>query len=286
MLKHYGGKGPALHFSHANGFPPGAYSQLLEEFCPEFSLWVSHHRPLWDEAAPETLHSWEVMADDLVVELQRLDEPVVGIGHSMGAAVQMMAAMKRPDLFAGLVLIEPVLIKRRYLAILSLINRVNPAIFPLVRRTLQRTSLWPDVNQAFRHFRRKRVFSRISDDVLWDYVNHGTRTSDQLGEELRDGSSQVELVYGKDWEARVYTQVPDMWGVLTSLDLPVLGFRGNKTDTLLRSAWRSWQKKAPGHTHIEFDGLGHLLPFEEPQHVAGEIKGWLMSQPLASWRQR
>lgn len=51
-------------------------------------------------------HPGDLMVDDAVALLEQLDRPVV-IGHSLGGAVGLTAAVRRPDLLRGLVLEDP-----------------------------------------------------------------------------------------------------------------------------------------------------------------------------------
>lgn len=52
-------------------------------------------------------HPGEVMVDDAVAILEQLDEPPVVVGHSLGGAVALVAAVRRPELVRALVLEDP-----------------------------------------------------------------------------------------------------------------------------------------------------------------------------------
>ncbi len=52
-------------------------------------------------------HPGEVMVDDAVAILEQLAEPPVVVGHSLGGAVALNAAVRRPDLVRALVLEDP-----------------------------------------------------------------------------------------------------------------------------------------------------------------------------------
>ena len=51
-------------------------------------------------------HPGDLMVDDAVALLEQLDRPVV-VGHSLGGAVALAAAVRRPELVAALVLEDP-----------------------------------------------------------------------------------------------------------------------------------------------------------------------------------
>ena len=262
-----GGEGPLLHFSHANGFPPLAYRALLEPFLESHEVIASLHRPLWQPSPePSSLGSWQIFADDLIQLLEQFDQGVTSIGHSMGAAAILLAASQRPELFKSLVLIEPVLVPRHFLFLLHFFGRFSREKIPLVRKTLARVDRWSSRKEAFQHFRPKNVFKNISDEVLWDYIEHGVEEID--GEACR-------LTYSKEWEAHCYTKVHNLWNLLAKVSVPLLAIRGQDSDTIFPSAWRKWRQMSPTHTFLDIPDAGHLLPFEKPDSLAATIKAWL-----------
>jgi len=99
---------PLIVFTHANGYPPESYETLLEPLLAHFRVATVEHRPLWGaDAAPRTL-DWQVYAGDLIATLEReVDEPVFLVGHSMGATIGMLAALRAPSLFRGIVALDP-----------------------------------------------------------------------------------------------------------------------------------------------------------------------------------
>src|SRR5690606_31917969 len=111
------GEGPLLHFAHANAYPPGVYRQFLTELSADFHVLAMDQRPLWPGEQPEQLHSWHPLADDLVDFLEaRGAGEIIGVGHSLGAVITMVAAIRRPVLFRRLVLVDPVFLAPQILA--------------------------------------------------------------------------------------------------------------------------------------------------------------------------
>lgn len=264
-----GGPGAPLHFAAANGYPPGAYRAFLEPFAQSHEVVASLHRPMWDSPPPiESFDSWTVFGEDLANLLAEVGHPVVSIGHSMGTAAILMAAIKKPELFRSLVLIEPVLVPRRYLLALRVFGRLAPHKIPLVQRTLNRVDRFSSRLEAFEHYRPKAVFSAIDDAVLWDYVEYGTR-------EIEPGV--FALSYPKDWEARCYTLVHNLWRLLPRLKVRTLAIRAQDSGTLATASWEKWQALAPEVDFVEIPESGHLLPFEQPEQLAATILDWLRS---------
>lgn len=265
-----GGQGDYLHFSHANGYPPAAYRALIGQLTESHQLITSVHRPLWQPTpAPDSVKSWRVFADDVLDLLQAHSAPVFSVGHSMGATAIVLAAVREPHLFRGLVLIEPVLVPRRYLMLLRFFARFAPRQVPMIRTTLQRQQRWSNRQEAFAHYRPKGVFRRIPDEVLWDYVKYCL---------VDESDGSVSLQYSREWEAHCYKLVHNLWRVLPRLRIPVLGIRGADTTTLSAASWQRWQALSPQHDYIEMAGAGHLLPFEQAEPLAAHIKNWMAAQ--------
>ena len=261
--------GSAIHFSHANGYPPLCYRALLSPFEIDHTVIASEHRPLWDHSGePDSLRSWEQLGDDVQGLLPEMGNSVISIGHSMGSAAVLMAAVKKPDYFHKIILIEPVLVPRFATLILQVLPSLARRAWPLARQTISRVDSWVNRDAVFAHFRPKRVFRRISDEVLWDYVNSGT-VIDELG--------NSKLAYSKEWELQCYLKVYNCWELFKSLKVPSLIVRGAESNTLSRKAWTRLKKISPQSECIEIPNSGHLVPFEQPEILASKIIDWIDS---------
>jgi pimeloyl-ACP methyl ester carboxylesterase len=265
----FGGHGPLLHFAHANGYPPGCYHGLLDRLGENHQVIAIRQRPLWPNSSPESIESWHDMAEDLITLFDQSGfREVIGVGHSLGAVVTMTAAVERPELFRALVLIEPVFLMPAILQ--RFVERAaseRPEDIPWVTIAQSRRNHWSSRQAAFQHFRPKRVFARLSDDSLWDYVDNALH---------QDGSGGYELTYPPEWEARIYALPPtDVWQRLPQVTQPTLAVRGAESDTLAPAAWQLWQVSQRAASFVEMAGSGHLLPLENPAEVADQINQFL-----------
>lgn len=259
----FGGNGPTIHLAHANGFPAGSYRVLTNELTSEFHVIGMQARPLWPNSDHRTFRSWYDAADDLI---QFLDSQgwknIIGMGHSFGAICTVIAANKRPDLFSKLVLIEPVVLPNfvyqltRYTP-KGLLKKINP----VAKKALQRKDRWKSRQAAFDQFRAKKVFSLMSDEALWDYVN-SVMTDDEQG---------IRLNYHKRWEAQIFMTVPDPWQELARLKHPFIAFRGETSDTIQPKVWDRWKKINSTGKLVEIPQSGHMVPMERPSFLAEQI---------------
>jgi pimeloyl-ACP methyl ester carboxylesterase len=265
----FGGHGRVLHFAHANAYPPGAYRQFLEPLTEQFHVLAMALRPLWPGSDPSELTSWELIADDLITFLDQQNlRGVIGVGHSLGGVATMVAAVKRPELFTAVVLIDPVFLEPRWLEAAKGATLEERMHFPMVQAAVRRRDVWADEAEVFARYRPKQVFAGLSDEVLWDFVRAGTRPCDPSPSNPSQG---VTLTYPKLWEAQIYATLPHIWESLPHLTHPLLAIRAANSDTLSPKAWQLWQNLLPQATYLEIPHVGHLLPLEIPQPLAAEL---------------
>lgn len=263
------GHGPLLHFAHANAYPAGVYRQFLAYLARDYHVLAMDQRPLWPGEEPEQLHSWHPLAGDLVDFLEQQGaREVIGMGHSLGAVVTMVAAIRRPDLFSRLVLLDPVFLAPEVLA-MAAAHPKQTFESPLVQIARKRRTHWPSRAAAFAHFRKKEVFRRFSDAALRDYVEHG----------LAENQHGVHLRFSREWEARFYGMPPlDVWELAPQIAHPTLAVRAADSNTLSTKAWSLWQELQPGAQFVEVADAGHLAPLERPAELATIVARFLENE--------
>lgn len=273
----FGGAGARLHLAHANGYPPGAYAPLVETLTPRYRVTAMLTRPFWPDCPPESIDDWSPLADDLVRFLEEQGERnVIGVGHSLGGVVTLIAALRRPHLFRALVLIDPVLLPYRILSLWTFFYKLGLAdhLHPLAPPARRRRRVFESVEAMYENYRRKRVFSRIDDRGLRAYV-------ESLARPRPDG--QVELAYPPEWEARIYVTGPlyewKLWPQLKGLKPPLLVIRGRETDTYLPVAARMTHARLPNAVIHTVEGAGHLVPLEKPLETGRLINKFLETWP-------
>ncbi len=244
---------PILHFSHANGFPAGAYRALLSPLAlvaDVRSIDRLGHHPEY----PVT-NNWDHLERELLEHFERhYDRPVIAVGHSLGGVLSYMVARRRPALVAGLIMLDsPILTPwqsrgLRLLKSLGLSDRVTPA-----GRTQGRRTTWPDQHSALSYFRSKSLMRHFDEQCLRHYVEAGT-------EPCADG---VRLSYGPDVEMKIYRTIPDNLSNALPLSMPVAVIAGRDSNVFRPSHARYMRRKAGMDVHW-LPG-SHMFPFEHPQ---------------------
>ena len=250
-----------LLFSHANGYPPESYRALLHDLGKRLGVEVNTHahRPLVSDGPAPTFLSWQVYASDLIDRIERdASGPVWLIGHSMGAASAILAAARRPDLFSGIVALDPVLVPTRIWFWSRTFSFFKPDAVPIVARALARPHRFKSAQAAFDFYRSKRVFPQIRDEVLMDYVTAGHR-------ETAEG--ELVLRHSGAWEACIYRSVPRMTRPLRSVTCPMLVVAGDASN-VLDAERLAWAKSLNKRVDVMSLPGGHLLPLEAPEACA------------------
>lgn len=109
----WGGSGPLAHFAHATGFCAATYTPLAERLGKSLRVLGMDdrgHGRTRAEADARKLRNWDIFAEDLERFFEHLGEPVIAMGHSRGAMVSLLVAVKRPDLVRALILIDPTIL--------------------------------------------------------------------------------------------------------------------------------------------------------------------------------
>lgn len=260
-------KKPKLHFAHANGFPASAYRLLFEQLEHDYDLFYiekmahSPEFPLND--------NWESTGDEIIHNIeQHADEPVIGVGHSFGSLSTLQAALKRPDLFSQIILLDPPLVMGFGCVIiylckkLGLMDKITPAGISKHRR-----QEWPSFEDTFDYFRARSFFKHYSDDALKDYIKAAT-------DELENGT--IKLHYSVQIECDTFRTMPhNLECKRTPLSMPSTLIYGDET-TVLRLKYAKRLEKIHGMHLTPCKGT-HLFPMEYPLEAAKTIQQVIQS---------
>ena len=268
----FGGSGQIINLLPANGFPPETYIPLLRPLTDHYHVICMLPRALWpDEKPPTELHQWDMLADDLLAGLayHKLDH-VIAVGHSFGGTASMIAAVRQPELFSALCLLDPTLFRPEWLEGMEQMQRDGSIIeFPLVQGAMRRRRTFETTKAAFAYFKSKRLFADWPDESLQLYIEYGTQPAANGGLELR-WSPEWEAYYFSTGFTRSWEVVPKLRGLL-----PILAIGGGTTDTYVPEIAAMLHDELPEATFAEVAGHGHLFPQTAPQPTEALISQWL-----------
>ncbi|QVQ79554.1 alpha/beta hydrolase [Pseudomonas lundensis] len=247
---------PADFFAHANGFPSGTYAKLFAALAPDYH--VAHLPQHGHDPRFPVDNNWRNLVDELIYHLQQQDGPVLGVGHSLGGMLHLHAAIRCPQLYKGVVMLDsPVLTRTDQWVIraakrFGLIDRLTPA-----GRTLGRREEFADREAAREYFAGKSLFRSFDPDCFDAYLEHGLRAMDD----------RLRLSFDPATEINIYRSVPHTSpGLVKQLQVPLTVVRGRDSRVVMRHHANAVARLPFGEA-LSVPG-GHMFPLEQPDDTA------------------
>ena len=194
---------------------------------------------------------------------------VEAIGHSLGGVLTLYAAVKEPDLFNRIILIDPTMLAPGLLRKIRIMKFFGfEARSFLIKGALRRKREWKSLEAAYEYFRGRQLFKNWPDDIVKSYAESITVLSPQGG---------VSLSYPPEWEAQIYRTIPtDIWKYAGLLTQPTLVIRGENSNTFLADGEKAF-RAINSKVQLEVvPAAGHLVPQEKPEEVAKLVVKFLL----------
>jgi|GEM_PF-5956507 len=225
---------------------------------------IAYDRPgMGASASVEGPRSLERMATEVNELIESLKgEPAVLVGHSLGGPIAVESFRRRPDLIAGLVLVDsadPAVLSRKSIVALQRFSIWLPRAFAAV-------GLWPRISRSVA---RKQAKVTAQDNPFEEALAQGL-LENLLSDSSRRTSS-AELAGLVDGSTNALTDVS-----ADSLDVPLVVLSATKggTSKNMRAQWtgnhRILAESSSQGRHLEIDG-GHYLHREQPSAIVDEI---------------
>lgn len=267
----WGGSGPLAHFAHATGFCAGTYTPLIELLRRHVRMLGMDHRGHGRTTAPadpQELKSWYFFADDLERFFEHLGEPVIAMGHSLGAAASLLVAIKRPELIRALVLIDPTILPFSWMWWWFLAQKTGLIrLVPIVAKAARRRSVWPDRESILAAYQHNPPFQSWQKGFLEAYIADGTEET---------GNGTIRLRCHPAWESRCFAAYPaDMWRHIRQVQPPTLLLYGAQSVAFRASAAKRLTAKLQNAVVRRFEKTSHFVPMERPDECVEVIIAFL-----------
>ncbi|MEO0894801.1 MAG: alpha/beta hydrolase [Bacteroidota bacterium] len=243
-----------IQFSHANGMPAKSYSFFFQQFESQSFQYVDafgiHN---------QGFHSWYELRDELIADIEkRNNAPIVGMGHSLGAVLTLWAAMKRPDLFSKVIMLDPPLFEKRVRRFLKYLGPlgISEYLVPIAKNARRRRDNFETIQDAFDYWSPKPFFKRFHPSCFKDYVDHSLVQKE-------DGT--YTLFIPKALEARIFGRTASEIGFKKG-KVPVYWVYPENS-VVKKEVIEEYEKQFPEITFIKVEG-GHMFPLEKPVETA------------------
>lgn len=253
-LDEWPGEGRTVLFLHGTGLARGVWrpaAALLAGDCRPVALDFRGHG---GSSRPDAPFDWSLVVDDVLrlAEIEGWRELVIA-GHSLGGGIAVLTERARPDLVAGLVLIEPPLRPGGQDVASNLLERVR-----------KRRTEWPSRDEAEAWFRDRAPYATWHPDAFAGFADTG----------IRDVGDGAELACPREVEISVFehTDLDLIWRRLTDVQCPVWVGRGSgnaERQSGTASAVADWPRL--GFDRVA-EGAGHFAPLERPHWVAAVVR--------------
>lgn len=252
------GEAPTLLFLHGLTDSGSGWPGAVEHWGRHYSIVAVDQRGHGESPrfTPEQLeqHPGELMVDDATTILEQLGEPPVVIGHSLGGAVALTAAVRRPDLVRAVVLEDP-----------APLGPDDPQRDP-ARGEEFAASLQPSLDaaddEALLEVRRKQHPDWPENELLV------TGRAEQ----------QVDLDYLRHGDFKPTTPWPQLF---SDLIVPALVVTGDAMDEVcidrgIEDGLREIGN--PNVTVVRIQGAGHCIRREQPEQYYAAVDDWLRTR--------
>lgn len=277
-------------FSHATGFHGRVFDRTINQLTGKFNCISMDHRGHGRSGRNMTvpLH-WDIFADDVVHVAHGWcgANKVVGVGHSMGAAALLMAALKEPEKFSSLILYEPIIFPFELRLLFSV-----QTDSPLAKLAKKRRNEFKTHEEAFVNFRKKPPMDKFDESVVKDFVSHGLAPSavieatekeicaETLFNNEPKSNSADESVFlrcDKEFEASIYNtgHRHTTWNDLPKISVPTLIIAG-RSDIQQPSFWANrLANRIPNSRFSRWDQNSHFGPLENPEMFASAVENFI-----------
>jgi pimeloyl-ACP methyl ester carboxylesterase len=267
---------PRLLISHATGFHGRAYGAMARALGGDFDVWALDHRGHGATPAPaDWVADWHGFADDATAAARSLAAAddrtaIFGFGHSLGGATLLLTAHRMPELFAGLVLFEPIVFPPEM--------AVQLHEGPLVRGARKRRRRFDSYAAAIANYASKPPMSAFDPQALADYVAGGFRPLDPA---TPDGP--VTLCCAPDFEAETFLAGwrQDVWPLLPEIATPAIVVSGVVDGNTPARMAVEVADRLPNGSYAPYGELDHMGPFTHPADVAAIVAGALAGHTRA-----
>ena len=214
--------------------------------------------------APPSDLKWSYFFSDIDDVIQGKNN--VGIGHSLGGTLLLHDAIKHPQRWNKIIIIEPAIFSKSIHYIYKLIKlfKLEYKTHPMIRITKNRREHFESIEDTFDRWRNYPTFKYLNNENLKNYINASII-------QLNDS---YKLRFPKQWEIEIYRSMcsldPYIWKNIHKLTAELIVIGAEKSNTFRYGARQRLKKHADIFNVIP--NTTHLLPFEVPNVIADLIK--------------
>jgi pimeloyl-ACP methyl ester carboxylesterase len=260
---------PSIMMVHATGFHARCWDRVIAALPPSAHVIAPDLRGHGRSYRPASLGHWGQTGDDLIplIDLLAPGIPLMAVGHSMGAVCAVRAAAARPDRFARLILVDPVVFAPGFYT-----DPANqPVGDPADHFVARRRNHWASAAEMADRFKTRFPYSIWDAAVLANYAEYGLSP--------RVDGDGYELACPPQLEASAYmgSAAFDPTAAAAAINCPVTvlrarnGERQGALDFSISPTWPGLASIFPNARDEQWSDCTHFIPMEAPARLASFI---------------
>ena len=259
-----------IHFLPGNSFTPCTYQKVLNNLSDNFLIKISILRALWNQKTPPNFKNWDIFLNDYIESFKN-EKNIIGIGHSIGGNILLKAAIKQPEKFDKIILLDPTLFPPTTIYAWRLISlfKAQSYFLPYINSAENKKMQYNSTEEMFQSYRKHKIFSKFSDDDLLLFVKSLT---------IEKGD-KVQLVFDNKWDAQIYRTglLSDMfiWDNIDKLKTKAFIIRAEHSDAFYKKTAKIILRK---NSNIEIKTIknsDHLFPINNTESTISLIQKFL-----------
>jgi esterase len=252
------GGGPDVVLVHGALGDQRQWDPIAAALAPRFRTHAISRRHHWPGPMPAATerYTYELHRDDVLALMDTLTGPVHLVGHSYGAGVVLLTALRAPERVKSLTLIEP--------ALGSLLPEAGPG---LAKERSTRVAVLTEVRALVGADRFLEAAERFI-----DWVQGGEGGFARLPQQVRAALHDNARTLGPT----IAGSQPDVSPAsLRSLRMPSLVVTGEQTRGFYRLIGEVTAAGIPGARLVRLPGCSHMTIVEAPEAAATLLAGFL-----------
>lgn len=244
-----------IHLLHGNSFTPNSYIKLINYLSIIGHVKTSVLRPLWKTDKSLIFSNWDIFLNDYLNDIKN-EQKIIGIGHSIGGNILLKAAIKMPQNFEKIILLDPTFFTPNRIRLWKIISFFNlqSKFLPLIDYAENKRMSYDNIDEMYNNYRRYKVFSKFSDEDLKILVNSL----------IYKEQEKIKLLFDNKFDAHIYrtSLINDMfiWKNIKNLKIETLIIRAEASDVFLKSTSKLVAKKNSCIKIVSLENSDHLFP--------------------------
>lgn len=253
--------GPAVLLCHPTGFHGRCFEPVVESLIADYDCVSFDFRGHGDSiVSPDLPVDWRGYGHDALAMVKQISKQPIAVGHSLGGAALVMAALVEPKLFRALILYEPIIFPRA----IREIALSNPGPSPLAEGARRRRKTFASRAEAFANYASKPPMNAFDPRALHAFVDHG----------FNDDGDQVTLKCAPEYEARNFEMGPvqETWDQLKNLRVPTWVVSSTRQAGQPSGFAADIAEQIADSHFVEWSDVGHFGPMQQPGRLADLVR--------------